>query len=206
MSEENKKYPVSAISRLRIGTDGGGVRTLIALSDCPLKCKYCINKFTWDGSVLPKMCTAEEVYKLVSKDMAYMAASNGGITFGGGEPLLHYGLVTEFRKLCNEGISIYVETAFNLPRKNIAMVISSVDKFIVDIKSVNNDIYEAYTGRDNGLVLGNIKWFIDSGYGDKLLVRVPIISGYADVTSQMASVKALKKLGVKEFDCFEYKV
>ena len=88
---------ISAIERLRCGTDGEGIRTLIGFSGCPLRCKYCPNKFTYDGSHKPKEYTVSELIEKVKIDKIYFAATRGGITFGGGEPLLHEKFIEEFK-------------------------------------------------------------------------------------------------------------
>lgn len=76
------KYSVSYIGRLRMGTDGKGIRTLIIFQQCPLRCRYCINSFTWDGSEEPEMMSAEELYESILIDRPYLLATNGGITLG----------------------------------------------------------------------------------------------------------------------------
>ncbi len=157
-----RRYPICAISRMRIGTDGQGVRTLVAMKGCPLRCKYCINKFTWDDSVEPKLLTAEELYSKIRRDITYMRATNGGITFGGGEPLLYPELIKEFRDICGEDISIFVETSLNVPWESVATVIDIVDKFIIDIKTMDEETYKEYTGYDCNNVVSNMKKLIEN--------------------------------------------
>ena len=83
------RAPLIGISRLRMGTDGHGVTTLVAFHGCPLRCKYCLNpqSLTDDAKVMVK--TPEEVMQAIRKDELYYLATNGGVTFGGGEPLRH---------------------------------------------------------------------------------------------------------------------
>ena len=84
--------PLIGISRLRMGTDGKGIRTLIAFHDCELDCKYCINPqcklINAKGKI--KYMSAEDIVATIKKDELYYLATNGGITLGGGEPLLHH--------------------------------------------------------------------------------------------------------------------
>ena len=84
---------IMSISRLRMGTDGKGVSTLVAFFGCPLHCKYCINDFCHkkkgcDESVPRGAYTPEQLIKILRKDELYYRMSGGGVTFGGGEPLL----------------------------------------------------------------------------------------------------------------------
>lgn len=85
---KNDLFPLLSIVRLRMGTDGAGISSLVAGAGCPLSCQWCINKkilkekkAEWIG--------AEELYDRVKIDDLYFQASGGGITFGGGEPLLY---------------------------------------------------------------------------------------------------------------------
>ena len=111
------KYPVSYISRLRMGIDGHGIRTLILFHGCSLRCQHCLNPFTWNESREVKMMTVKEMYEIIRIDCPYILATNGGVTFGGGEPLLHSAAIKEFSKMNEDKFSIYVETSLNVPRE-----------------------------------------------------------------------------------------
>ncbi len=200
----SEKYPVSHISRIRMGTDGNGIRTLILLSGCPLRCKYCLNPSTWNGIRVPEMMTAEELYQKVKIDLLYMLATGGGVTFGGGEPLDHPGLISEFRKICNPNISIFVETSLNVDQSNIEKVIDSVDVFCIDIKSTDPDIYRSYTCGELDVVINNLRYVLEHKSSDKVIVRIPLIDGYNTIDSQRDSMRLLQTMGVKRFDLFSY--
>ncbi len=206
MGNSTNRYPISAVSRLRVGTDGHGIRTLVVLNGCPLRCKYCLNKFTWDGSYEPELLTSGEVYDRIAKDVIYMIATNGGITFGGGEPLMFPELIKEMRVLSNGCLNINVETSLNIPWENISNIVDVVDNFTVDIKSMSADTYRAYTGCDNKLVIENLEQLIAAGYAGKITVRVPIIPNFADEESQKESADILNDMGIKHFDLFKYKI
>lgn len=81
-------YPLIAICRHRIGIDGDGVTTLVGGAGCPLSCRWCLNKNELKNAV-PEWVTAEELLSRVKQDDLYFRATGGGITFGGGEPLLY---------------------------------------------------------------------------------------------------------------------
>ena len=109
-----EKIPVFAIERHRLTTDGQGVTTLVGAYGCPLHCKYCINPHAWNPETLKK-CTymsAQELYDRVKVDNLYFLATNGGVTFGGGEALLHAAFLREFRKVCGEYWRLTVETSW----------------------------------------------------------------------------------------------
>lgn len=199
-----KSYPISFIDRLRVGTDGEGVRALVFLSGCPLRCKYCINPHTWDGSREPKMLTAEEVYQYVKGSQIYILATDGGITFGGGEPLQHPQLITEVKEMSNSAMTIFVETALNVPWKNVEMTADVVDRYYIDIKTMDEDIYHQYTGAQLAPVLENLKKLLKIVDPGKIVVRIPQIPGYTDEASQKQSKEKLEELGVKRFNLFSY--
>ena len=83
--------PVFSIARHRLVTDGQGVTTLVGAYGCPLQCRYCINPHAWRPSTLEKCMrlTPEQLYDKVKIDNLYFLSTGGGVTFGGGESLLH---------------------------------------------------------------------------------------------------------------------
>ena len=88
------------ISRLRMGTDGQGVTTLVAFHDCPLRCKYCLNMQCLQADGVWKQMSVQEIQDEVMVDNLYFQATGGGVTFGGGEPLLRSREIAVFCQLC----------------------------------------------------------------------------------------------------------
>jgi len=197
-----EKYPLITLARLRMTVDGEGVTTLIAGAGCPLKCKYCINKRTLQKQ--PTLVTAQELYDKVKCDDLYFVATGGGVTFGGGEALLHAEFIREFRALCKDRWRIYAETSLNVPAENVRIAAQCVDGFIVDIKDVDADIYRSYTGAENAQVLENLTLLLSLVRSENILVRIPLIPNYNTPEDQKKSVEALKKLGAQRFDPFTY--
>lgn len=83
-----KSFVLIGLSRHRIGVDGAGVTTLVAFHGCPLRCKYCLNPKALSLNGVWKRFIPEELYNHVKQDDLYFRATSGGVTFGGGEPLL----------------------------------------------------------------------------------------------------------------------
>ena len=202
----NKQFPINSISRLRMGTDGDGIRTLILMDNCLLRCKYCLNPTTWNGMDKPMMMSAEDVYSRICIDRPYILATNGGITFGGGEPLLYPEFINGFRRICDSDMTLYVESSLHVPWGNIEEIVDSVDRFYVDIKSMNPEVYHKYTGGDLNITKKNLSMLIQVKGADAVVVRVPIISGFVDQKKQQESKDLLMKMGVRRFDLFKYKV
>ena len=119
---------------MRFGTDGEGVRTLVGFYGCPLRCKYCINPISWNGTSKVKNCDPKTLFDKVRVDNLYFLSSGGGITFGGGEPLLYADFMCEFIKIAPSGWSFNIETSLHVDFENVQNVAPFVDLFIVDIK------------------------------------------------------------------------
>ena len=194
---------IFGISRHRLTTDGEGVTTLVAFSGCPLRCKYCLNKASWEPDK-GRLYTPETLFEEVKIDQLYFLATKGGITFGGGEPLLQVEFIKEFRELCGNQWQIVAETCLNVPSKNIQALDPILDGYIIDIKDMNPDIYKAYTGKDNVLVLSNLQWLLQHGDPNRIIVRVPHIPDFNTDEDVLQSMEQLKKMGVKHFDEFQY--
>lgn len=197
--------PFIGISRHRLATDGQGIRTLVAFHGCPLSCKYCLNPSCLDSSSDKiQYKTSEEIIKILRKDALYFLATKGGVTFGGGEPLLHAEFIKEVIENSTEHIDITLETSLNIPRKNIEVILPYVQEFIVDIKDMNPQTYRAYTGRENTQVKQNLEWLIQEGHADKIICRIPYIPEYNDNSAQEESIRELKQMGITRFHKFNY--
>ena len=127
---------IIGISRHRLTTDGEGVTTLVAFSGCPLRCKYCLNKASWDQAN-GRDYTPETLFEEVKIDQLYFLATRGGVTFGGGEPLLQVEFIKEFRGLCGNQWQILAETSLNVPLEHLQALDPILDGYIVDIKDMN---------------------------------------------------------------------
>lgn len=202
---EKKYIPIIGIDRLRMGTDGTGVRTLIGTYGCPLRCKYCLNPQSWDGLTKPKVYSAQQLYDKVRIDNIYFQSTAGGITIGGGEPLLYISGIEEFASLCPKEWSLWTETSLNVAPELVASAANIFDHFIVDIKTTNAAAYKAYTGKEFNPALDNLLFLRDTIGADKITVRLPIIPGYVDAETQAASARLVASLGFDEIDTFTYK-
>ena len=203
--EDELTLPVVSISRLRMATDGAGVTTLVVSHGCPLRCKYCINPFTWRGRTRAKLHTPQSLADELKKDSLYFLATGGGVTFGGGEPLLHSRFIRRFKDIAPEGWRISIETSLNVPRENLFDAMSVCDELIVDVKDMNADIYLSYTGADNAAVKSNLAEAISVLGADNVRVRLPLIAGYNGEADRDKSAAELEGMGVKRIERFAYK-
>lgn len=197
---------IIGIARHRLTTDGDGVTTLVAFHGCPLRCHYCLNpQSLGDGSRFREY-SPEELYAETRIDELYFMATNGGVTFGGGEPCLRPRFIREFRELCGSEWQLNLETSLNVPAENIEALLPLINTLIIDIKDMNPDIYRRYTGESNDLVLDNLRLLAAAGRQHDCIVRIPQIPGYNTDSDREASRKALEALGFSRFDLFTYQI
>ena len=201
--DDNVYAKIFGISRHRLTTDGEGVTTLVAFSGCPLRCKYCLNKTSWEVEK-GRLYTPESLFEEVKIDQLYFLATKGGVTFGGGEPLMQVEFIKAFRELCGAQWQIVVETSLHVPLANLQAIDPMLDGYIVDIKDVNPDIYQAYTGKTNALVISNLEWLLRCGDSNRIIVRVPHIPDFNTDDDVARSINSLKAMGVVDFDEFNY--
>ncbi len=196
---------IAAVARHRIAIDGDGVNTLVVFMMCPLRCKYCLNPQTLDAGLPHRTLTPDELYEETRKDELYFLATGGGVTFGGGEPLLRPDFIRAFRSLCGDEWKLNVETSLNVPEDNVRELMPVIDQWFIDIKDMDPDIYRKYTGRDNGRVISNLRLLADSGLAGRCTLRIPHIPGYNEDADRDRSIKKLEAMGFSIFDRFEYK-
>ncbi|MBR4308437.1 MAG: radical SAM protein [Oscillospiraceae bacterium] len=195
-------YPFLSASRLRMSTDGEGVTTLVAGAGCPLSCKYCINRNVLQKA--PTAITAQELFQKVKIDDLYFQATGGGITFGGGEALLHAPFIREFRALIKNRWRIHAETSLYVPREHVDIAAQCVDSFIVDIKDMDPLIYLSYTEKEATLAHENLLHLKDLVGPERILVRLPLIPKYNTEANQAHSAEVLRSLGFTRLDLFRY--
>ena len=100
---------------------------------------------------------------------------------------------------------ITVETSLNVPQQNVEELISIIDNYIIDIKDMNNDIYQRYTGKNNENVLGNLRYLIGQDKTKQIVIRTPLIPSYNTEKDIDQSIELLKEMGITQFDRFTYK-
>lgn len=197
--------PVRGIERLRIQTDGEGVRTLIALNHCMLNCRYCINKQHINVFPFYKKVSVEQLGSMIEKDAVYFEMSNGGVTFGGGEPLLYADFIQAFHQQYPEW-NIDVQTSLNVLAYDVEKLIDVVDVWHIDVKDMNPRIYELYTGCSNENVIHNLKMLCTRIPQCKIRVRVPHIPKYHCDKDIVYSVQVLREMGIENIEEFDYMV
>ncbi len=193
------------IDRLRFGTDGKGITSLVTFYGCPLKCHFCLNPQCHRIISNSMYLRPDEVFNRVAIDELYYLATGGGITFGGGEPLLYSDFIIDVLTLGADKWNITIETSLNIPFKQISILLPYINEIIVDIKDLNPRIYESYTQYNNNALLKNLKLLATNWSVNNVLLRIPLIKGYNTSRNVENSKKFLTSLGYSKFDIFEYK-
>lgn len=201
---DNKKCSIMKIARHRMGSDGKGVSTLVGFPGCPLHCVYCLNDFCHDKDAIWKQYTPQELLDKVMIDDFFFRMTGGGIVFGGGEPALYSEFITAFIEIAPTEWQFRIETSLNYNMDHVSRLIPHIDQWIIDVKDMNPEIYERYTGMTNQKVCENIKLLSEHVDRDRIQFRVPYIEGYNTDTDVQNSVALLRDYG--EIDVFKYRI
>lgn len=130
--------------------------------------------------------TVSEIMETIRKDIPYYESSGGGVTISGGEPLLQADFVTEILKQCKkETIHTCLESTFCMEWRIIERAMPYTDMMITDIKHMDPEIHQQYTGMSNGQILENLRRI--SALEKPLIIRIPVVPGVNDNQSNMTA-------------------
>lgn len=235
--DDGSKSSLSKISKRSTGLifdiqkfaihDGYGIRTLVFMKGCPLRCKWCSNPESQEKNIditfnsekclqcyecinicptgilseknlfsnskdcvkcgncvdvcysqarqkVGRYMEINELFDIVKKDITYYNQSNGGVTIGGGEPTLQNEFLTEFLKKCKlNGISTAIETCGYTPWEKMKTILDYTDLLLFDIKHINSEMHEKYTGVKNEIIIKNA--ILAAQSVKEMIIRVPLI-------------------------------
>lgn len=168
--------------------DGPGIRYVIFMQGCALKCKYCQNRDTWNLNGGMEY-TSDELVAKVSRYKNYFAVSGGGVTVSGGEPLLQMNFLIEFfSKLKLLGIHTAIDTSGSFAiTEDMKKLIDLTDLFLLDIKCINDEICKDLTGVSNKRELEFAKYL--SKQGKDIWIRQVLVPGYTDKEEDLKDLK-----------------
>lgn len=168
--------------------DGPGIRFVLFLQGCSLKCKYCHNRDTWDMT-LGEEKTLEGIVEKVNRYKTYMTLSGGGVTVTGGEPLLQVKFLIEFfKRLKEENINTCIDTSgmFNIT-DDIREVLRYTDLVLLDIKHIDDKKCKELVGASNKKELEFARYLSDNG--KKMWIRQVLVPGYTDDEKDLLRLK-----------------
>ncbi len=170
------------------GRDGPGLRAVVFLQGCPLRCRYCHNPDTWDPGGGREMDVAG-VLGRVRRLRPYFGAS-GGVTLSGGEPLLQAAFAAELLQACRaEGIGTALDTGGGVPWNDaVQRALDAADLVLLDVKATGPAAYRALTGGTPAHPLRIIEHLRQTGR--PVWVRQVVIAGYNDTVAAVRRMRA----------------
>lgn len=166
--------------------DGPGIRTIIFLKGCALRCRWCCNPESQEFDMQPMMfegkekimgtdVTVADVMPAIKQDIFYYNRSGGGVTLSGGEALLQPNFAPHLLHACKDyGINTAIETTGFAKWETIQKYLPYLDYVLMDIKHMNSAKHKEFTNQPNELIHENARKIAESGMVN-LTIRVPVI-------------------------------
>jgi pyruvate formate lyase activating enzyme len=164
--------------------------------------KACLNKAL---QIAGRFYTVDELMQILVRDQGFWG-SQGGVTFGGGEPLVQSEFLLAVLAICRSNyIHTTVETSAYTQPSILTKVLKWTDAMFIDIKHIDSAIHHLGTGRNNELILKNIEGVATCGWDGRLIIRIPIIPGYNDALENLQNTAAfMLKLKIKEVNLLPF--
>lgn len=175
-----------------LGTaDGPGVRAVVFMQGCPLRCACCHNPDTWDFNGGTEV-TPDEIFRKIKRLKNYFGA-DGGVTVSGGEPLMQPEFIKELFTLCKtDGITTAIDTSGCVLNDKIKKVLNLTDTVLLDYKYITDELYKTKVGTEKSKV-DEFLSYLNSQNIDTWIRQVII----KDLNNNENSVKVLKELKQK---------
>ena len=197
--------------------DGPGIRTIVFLKGCVLRCRWCCNpesqeykiqtmKVLGEDKVIGRDVTVEEMIEEVEKDRPYYWRSGGGLTLSGGESLCQPEFARDLLRAAKErGINTALESMACAPFETIETILPYLDLYLMDIKHMDSGKHKEFTGKGNELMLENARKIAESGKTE-LIIRVPVIPTFNDTEKEIEEIARFSDTlpGVKRIHLLPY--
>jgi len=199
--------------------DGPGIRTVIYLKGCPLKCVWCHSPESQEKDpqilyiadrcrkcaecledkcaneariICGKKVRASEIVNEIIENKVFFDSSGGGVTLSGGEVLFQPEFAENLLARFHAcGIHTAVETSGMGKWENLRNIADHTDIFYYDIKILDDEKHRVYTGFGNKIILDNLKKLSDYVADGKITLRIPLIPGYNDSTDEITKIYRL---------------
>ncbi len=193
------------ITRLRINSDGNGVRSVVFVHGCPLNCFWCCNPETRFTNTY-KSLTPRELNDYIKKDKIYFQNSDGGVTFCGGEPLLYVDFIEAYIKEFCDDFSVNIETSLFVQQEKLINLLPLVNEWYVDYKVHNEQKHKEFTGESNELIKNNLKFLAHSIDKRKITITFPLITDYNTTeTDFLQMITFLQGIGIYRIALHPYR-
>ncbi len=179
--------------------DGPGIRTTVFMKGCPLACTWCHNPEGLDSGpgvmrsstglrTVGRRYGAAELAEILSGQAGILAASEGGVTFSGGEPLAQAAFVAEVTDLLG-GVHVVLDTSGFGGKEAFVMLARRADLVLFDLKLVDPAAHRRWTGQDNAPILRNLALLAE--LGRPFVARVPLVPGVTDTSANLSAIASL---------------
>ena len=195
--EAEKTTPIGRVHSIEsFGlVDGPGVRFVVFVQGCQMRCKFCHNPDTWDMNSTRDYTeyTPQQMFDKAYRCKPYWG-KKGGITVSGGEPLLQIDFVTEFFKIAKKkGIHTTIDTAgnpFTMEEpfySKFVELMKYTDLVMLDIKHTDPAGHKSLTGKDNANILEMARWLSD--HGKEMWIRRVLVPGITDDKEELKQLR-----------------
>ncbi len=157
----------------------------LACGDCAESC------YAGCRQITGRSMHADEVLKVIQRDMPFYQRSGGGVTFSGGEPLLQHEFLLQLLQQSRERLLLHtaVDTAGHVPFAWYEKILPHVSLFLYDLKVMNDALHKEYTGVSNALILENLRKLAVGTH--EIIIRIPVIPGVNDNADNMRQTAEL---------------
>lgn len=206
--------------------DGPGIRTIVFFKGCLLNCWWChnpesirvlpeiikINSFNASREpdiekeeLFGRMYSVENLVNEIKKDQIFYDESGGGVTFSGGEPLLQIKFLEMVLQSCkSSGINTAVDTSGYINQHAFTRIYDLTDLFLFDLKIIDDELHQKFTGVSNKTILDNLKILTDRG--NEVIVRIPLIPGITDTAKNLSDIASfvMNLKNIRKIDLLPY--
>lgn len=176
--------------------DGPGLRTTVFLKGCPLRCRWCHNpegmstepqimRSESDQRLVGERWTADRLATHLNGQASVLRENEGGVTFSGGEPLMQAEFVAAVVRRLDD-MHVLVDTAGHGSAEAMRLLAGCSDLIHYDLKLMDPDAHQRFTGKPNGRILENLK-LLDR-LGVPTVIRVPLVPGLTDIEGNLAEI------------------
>lgn len=197
--------------------DGPGIRTIVFLKGCFLRCRWCSNPESQNyeietmlseekEKIIGRDVTVAEAMETVKKDAGYYRRSKGGLTLSGGECLYQSEFARDLLHAARrEGYHTAIESTGYAPFEQIGKLLPYLDLFLLDIKHINTQKHKEYTGVPNELILKNARKIAEY-QGVEVIIRVPVIPTFNESPKEIKEIATFadKLPGVQKIHLLPY--
>jgi pyruvate formate lyase activating enzyme len=191
-------------------SDGPGIRTVVFFQGCPLRCLWCHNpesqSMEKEVSGRLRVYSEDELMEILMRDTAFYAASGGGVTFSGGEPLMHMEYLRDIcRHLKKNNVSVAFDTSGYFDFEQFERTLADhTDLMLFDLKIIDDQGSVSSIGSSSSLILENLRRLVLNTI-IHVMIRIPAVPGFVLTDENIRDIGlVLRQLRIRSFDLVPY--